>query len=74
MGLGVEVRLASDRPPTSGADYEANLAILRVLVDEGAIELYERGHQWPGCDGMMTCDCPPPVWRVGPEYQKALSS
>jgi hypothetical protein len=54
------------------ADDHANIAILRTLVTEGAIVLYQRPHQWPGCDGMMTCDCPKPVWQVAPRYQRAL--
>jgi hypothetical protein len=54
------------------AEFIANLAVLQTLVDDGVIVVHRRGHQPPGCDYMLTCDCPPPIWAVAPAYRAAL--
>lgn len=57
----------------SGLDV-VHLGMLRRLLDEGVIERRVAQHSWPGCDGMLTCDCPTPSYsyRVAPTFRDAL--
>jgi hypothetical protein len=47
---------------------------IEFLAGEGIIYRHQRPHQEPGCDGMMTCDCPPPTWRLTSKWAEWLES